>query len=245
MSTPFSIDFTAPAAPTSLTLTPVTVGLDPSAAALDLAWTPVSTAPENLYRIEVWANDGDGWILVAWFSDPAVTTFRYHFPRSGVDTTYRVLQRVWSGSNLLTGLWAEAHVILSFPFISLVSVKFPETRRVPIRYWPNQQEQWAQTQDWHIPAGGTHYVEMAGSLRNDDVSLSAQFIDEVGRTAEQCYLALKGLFRVTDPFAVRDPRGHKWFARFSGNPSMDYGKGGVRYSTTFNVRQIAHVEDLP
>jgi hypothetical protein len=247
MSTPFTISFTAPNAPSNLTLTPVTVSPDPGVAAVDLKWTAVGTAPENLERIEIWVNDYKyGWILAQYFTDPSVTTWRYHYPRSGKATTYRVLQRVRSGSSTLTGLWAEATTTVTFPFISLVSIQFPNTRRASAKYWPNQSEQRLQTQDWHLPAGGSKYVEFTGSLRSSDLSLSAQYMDETGGpTAEAQKEALDALFDVTDPVCVRDPRGHKTFARFSGGYTWDFLKGTVRYATSFTMREIAHTEDLP
>jgi hypothetical protein len=247
MSTPFTIDYTSPGAPSNLVVTPVTVSPDPGTAAADLTWTGVSTSPENLERIEIWVNDQDeGWILAQWFTDPGVNFFRYHYPRSGVATTYRVLERVFSGSNVLTGLWAEEAATVTFPFISFVSVRFPNTRRAHTRYWPNQRESRGQSQDWHVPAGGRNYVEFAGSLRSTDLSLSAQYIDESGgSTAEAQKRALDALFDVTDPICVRDPRGHKWFTRFNGSLNWEYGKGGVRYSADFSMRKITHTEDLP
>jgi hypothetical protein len=83
MAVPFTIDFTAPNAPTNVNAAPVTLLRAPEADAVQITWTPVSTAPENLVRQELWMNDGVDWTRIAYWTDPAVASYTYPFPRSG------------------------------------------------------------------------------------------------------------------------------------------------------------------
>lgn len=249
MPVPFTIDFTAPNAATSLTATPVTVSPDPSTAAVDLAWGGISTSPENTERIEIWAEEtnNEGVVVnnrVAYFTNPAIASFRWHFPRSGIATTYRVIQVVRSGGSTLNGLWATVVQTVTFPFLSLVSVKRPLTHRIPIRYWTTQRESLLQSQEWQLPAGGANFVEQTGSLAGAEFPLTFQFIEETGLTAEQQMQLVRLVFYGKDTMGFRDPRGHKHFGRFNGNVSADYGKGGVRYSGDFTFRRTSYAENL-
>jgi hypothetical protein len=243
MAVPFTIDFTAPNAPTNVNAAPVTLLRAPEADAVQITWTPVSTAPENLVRQELWMNDGVDWTRIAYWTDPAVASYTYPFPRSGKNILYQLNQIVRSGSNTLTGLWGSDTAQVNLAHLSLVSVKAPQTRRVSIRAWPSQRRTFTQNQDWHYPAGGTNPIELPGSLRGRDWSLSGQLYDrEDGVTAEQTMEDFVTLFDTYDIFCLRDPRGSKDFCRFNGNPTDNFGKGGVRHELDFQVRKVAYVE---
>ncbi len=244
MATPFTINFTAPAAPTNVTATPVTLLRAPEPDAVQITWTAVSTAPENLVRQELWANDGVSWTRIAYWTDPAVTSYTYPFPRSGKNILYQLNQVVnVAGGGTQTGLWGSATATVNLTHISLVSVKSPQTLRVSIKAWPSQRVTLTQTQDWHTPAGGTDMKELPGSIRSREISLSGQLYDRSdGVTAEQTWQDFQDLFDTNDIFCVRDPRGGKWFSRFLGNPSSTYGKGGVRHELDFVVRRVSYTE---
>jgi hypothetical protein len=249
MAIPFTIDFTAPGATGNLTLAAITRTLDPTGYpnAIRLTWLPVTTAPENIDRIEIWMSDSQDTRRIARFTNPAVTTYVYHFPRSGDNTEYYIIQFLKSGTNVLTGLWGIASMTLSFPFIHLASVKSPATLRLPIQYWTNQQETLTQTQDWQLPAGGTEYIEVSGSLRGTEFAVTGQLIDAQdasGITAEQLAAMFRAMFKTRDIFCYRNPRGHKLFIRPLGNPTLPHLPGTIRYTLSFNVRTVAYTEGV-
>jgi hypothetical protein len=252
MANAFTIDFTAPAAVTNLTAIPYTLLRAPEPDAVFISWLPVATAPENLIRQELWMTDGttgpDGlaiWTKLGWWTDPSVRTYLYPYPASNKNVLYQINQVVRSGASTLTGLWGNDAAQVTLNHISLVSVLAPQTRRVAIMAWPTERETLVQEQDWHVPAGGTNYIELPGSLRGREVNMSGQLFDRPdGVTAEQTMQDFRNLFDTKDIFCARDPRGGKWFARFLGNPTSNYGKGGVRHELDFNIRRVAFVEGV-
>jgi hypothetical protein len=245
MPAPFTIDFTAPDAPSNVNAVGFKILRAPDADAAKITWTPVDTPPENLIRQELWANDGVEWIRIASWNDPAVHEYIYPFPRSRKLILYQLNQIVRSGSLTRTGLWGSDTLQLDINHISLVSINAPHTRRVEIMAWPDAQEVLTQNQDWHYPAGGRNPIELPGSLRGRDIPLSAQLFDRTdGITAEQTWDDFKTLFDTRDIFCTRYPRGGKWFSRFNGNVTNRYGKGGVRSNIDFAVRQVAYDESV-
>lgn len=247
MPVPFTIDFTAPTASGNLTLAAITRTLDPVGYpnSVRLTWVAIPSAPENVDRIEIWMSDSYESKRIARFTDPAVTTYVYHFPRSGDVVEYQIIQFLKSGASILTGLWGISTMTLTFPFIHLASVVSPATLRLPIRYWTSQQETLTQTQEWQLPAGGTEYIEVSGSLRGKEFSVSGQLIDQQdgsGITAEQLARMFRDMFKTRDIFCYRNPRGHKEFIRPLGNPTLPHLPGTVRYTLSFNVRTVAYAE---
>ena len=249
MPVPFTIDFTAPGATGNLVATTLLQLYDhPSfPSSVRLTWNPIETAPENVEKIEIWAIDSYGATRIARFTDPAVSAFTYHYPRSAQNTTYQVIQFIRSGGNILVGLWGQASATVTLTILSIVSVSSPVSLRVAVDAWPTFREKLTQSQEWSVPAGGSDYVEQAGSLRGRDLSLSGQLYDRADGsnvTAQDTRAALSALFDTRDITCVRDPRGNKWFARFMGDIDLDYGKGGVRYNATWSMRRVAHAEGV-
>jgi hypothetical protein len=113
-------------------------------------------------------------------------------------------------------------------------------------------------QQWHIPAGGSDYIEVSTQHRGRDLSWSGQLFnrqDESGVTADEDVQRFRDLFDGVydsardaydaDVLCARDPRGGKHFVRFNGNPTITYekgGDGGVRYTLTFGLRRVAYTE---
>jgi hypothetical protein len=243
MPTSFTIDFTAPNAPTNVTATPVKLLRAPDDDAVMITWLPVATAPENLVQQELWVTDGLKANRIAYWSDPAVHSYLYPFPPAKKNLLYRIHEVVRSGSSTLTGLHGIDAAQVNMQHLSLVSAVAPLTHRVAIAAWPNQRVTLNQQQDWHTPAGGTTMIELPGSLRSREINLSGQLWDRPdGVTADQSWQDLQDLFDTRETFCVRDPRGGKWFCRFLGDLTANYGKGGVRYELDFNVRKVAFVE---
>jgi hypothetical protein len=247
--TPFTIDFTSPAAPTSLTVTPLAVSYDPSGSFSlhRLTWLPVSTAPENIDKIEVWTIDAYDTKRVAWFTDPAVVTFDYYFPRFGIPIEYQIHQIVKvAGGGTQVGLWANVtNNILTNRCLSIISVINPLAKRVSFEAWGDFSEGLLQTQEWQIPAGGQDYFEVAGSLRGRDMNLAVEVADrQDGVTALQQKIALETLFDTIPPetCCLRHPRGGKWFGRFSGNWNIPYVYGGSRYKASGGFRRTSFRE---
>jgi hypothetical protein len=249
MPVPFVVDFTAPSASGNLTLAAITRTLDPVGYpnTVRLTWNAIPEAPENVDRVEIWMSDSIETKRIARFTDPAVTSYVYHFPRSGSSTEYYIIEFIKSGSAILTGLWGIASMTVVFPFIHLASVKSPATLRLPIQYWTSQQETLTQTQEWQLPAGGTEYIEVSGSLRGAEFAVTGQLIDAQdgsGITAEQLAKMFRDMFKTRDIFCYRNPRGHKHFIRPLGNVTLPHLPGTVRYTMSFNVRTVAYTEGV-
>jgi hypothetical protein len=246
MPVPFTIDFTAPGVASNVTLATLAQLFDvpgyPSS--VRLTWSTIPTAPENIDRIEIWALDDVQVTRIARFTDPAVSQFTYHYPRSGKNTTYQIFQFVKGASGAVTaGLWAQVAAQITLPYISMVNTAAPISRRVVFDAWDSFRERLLQTQEWQIPAGGSNYIELAGSLRGRDLPMSASLYDRAdGVTAQQLKSAFTTLFDTRDPICVRHPRGDKWFSRFNGDAEVDYLPGGVRYRLSWTMRRIAYTE---
>lgn len=242
-SIPFTIDFTSPAAPTSLAVANTALNFDPTGqySAHTLTWTPVSTAPENILRIEVWTTDAYEAKRIAWFTEPAVTSFIYYFPRFNTSITYQILQIVKGpGGITQVGLWATLTTSLLNNCLSFVSVLNPVSHRVSFQAWTDFTESLLQSQEWQIPAGGQDYFEVGGSLRGRDINLGVELADRQdgsGITALAHKISLEQLFDAIPPETVclRHQRGGKWFGRFNGNWNVPYiyGNGRFRASGTF------------
>jgi hypothetical protein len=245
MPVPFTIDFTAPNAPTNVVATPLKLLRAPEFDAAQITWSPVTTPPENLLRQELWMNDGVDWTRIGYWSDPAVKSFVYPFPRSRKSILYQINQIVRVGAATQTGLWGADDLTVTLNHLSLVSIREPQTIRFAASAWESQRVAFKQAQDWHFPAGGRDPVEMPGSLSNREVSISPQLYDRVdGVTAEQSYLDFETLFDSKHIFCLRDPRGNKWFSRFLGDPTDTFGKGGVRHNFDIQVRRVAYQEGV-
>jgi len=246
---PFTVDFTAPGALSSLTATNTSLAFDPpgTGSTHSLIWTPVTTAPENLIRIEVWSEDAFEARKVAQFTDPAVTSLLYYFPRVGIPITYKVFQIIRSGAATLIGLSAQATITATSKCLSLVSVVNPVAHRIALQAWSDFGETLQQNQEWGIPAGGQDYFEVGGSLRGTDINIAAELFnrtDGSGITALDEKLALEALFKAIPPETVclRHPRGGKWFGRFNGSWSFPYIYGGERYRASGGFRKTSFVE---
>lgn len=246
--TPFTISFTSPSAPSNLAVANTVMGFDPAgkASSHTLTWIPVSTAPENIDKIEVWTIDAYESRRVAWFSDPAVTSFVYHFPRLNTAIQYQIRQVVKkSGGGTQVGLWGTlSGQLATSPVLSLVSVINATAHRVGFDAWDEFGESYLQNQEWQIPAGGQNYFEIAGSLRGRDMNLAVHMEDRTSKTALQTKLALETLFDSIPPetMCLRHPRGGKWFGRFNGNISVPYVYGGSRYRASFGFRRTSYKE---
>lgn len=247
-ATPFRIDFTAPSAPSNITVTNTIMPFDPAgkASSHNIVWVPVSTAPEDIDKIEVWTIDAYEARRIAWFSDPAVTSFLYHFPRLNTNIQYQIHQIVKQpGGGTQIGLWgALTGQLATHPNLSLVSVINPSAHRVGFDAWDEFGESYLQNQEWQIPAGGQNYFEIAGSLRGRDMNLNVHMEDRTGITALQTKLALEQLFDSIPPetMCLRHPRGGKWFGRYNGNISVPYVYGGSRYRASFGFRRTSFQE---
>jgi hypothetical protein len=248
-ATPFTIDFTSPAAPTALAVTPLAFSFDPAAnySSHRLTWVPVSTAPENIARIEIWSIDVYQTTRIAWFTDPSVATFDYHFPRFSTPIEYQIHQIVRAaGGGTLTGLWGNiAGNTIANRCLSIVSVINPVAHRITFEAWSDFGEQLTQSQEWQIPAGGQNYFEVGGSLRGRDMNLSVMMHNRSdGVTALQEKIALETIFDAIPPetMCLRHPRGGKWFGRFNGNWSLPYIYGGERYSASGGFRRTSFKE---
>lgn len=248
MAIPFTIDFTAPGAPSNLTVTPLEQSFDfPGEPSIHrLTWLPIGTSPENLFSLEIWTTDaigGDQRIAV--FSDPAVTTFDYHFPRTNKAIQYRIFQRIRAGATITTGLFATTTATLTNRGLILASVISPVAHRINLYAIGGFVEGLLQTQEWQIPAGGQNYYEIAGSLRGRDMSWNCDLFTRYdGVTAEQHKLALETIFDAIPPetCCLRHPRGFKWFGRINGNISLPYVYGGERYTGSISFRRTSFRE---
>jgi hypothetical protein len=248
-TTPFTIDFTSPAAPSNLVVANTLMARDNlnSPTAHTLTWTPVTTAPENLDGVEIWTIDAYDQKRIARFSDPAITSYIYPHPRANIPVQYQIHELVRSGGNTLTGLWASTTITLPMRTLTLVSTLNPTAHRIAVDAWTDFVEDLTQTQEWQIPAGGQDYFEIAGSLRGSDGSTTLQIFDREdgsGVTGAQLLDDFKTLFRIIPPetISLRDPRGNKWFGRFSGNARITYLKKTNRTSIDIGFRQTNFVE---
>jgi hypothetical protein len=244
MAVPFTIDFTAPGSAGNLNATTVMRTLDPTGwpNSIRLTWLPLPTAPENIDRIEIWLSDGVDVKRILRFTDPALTTYTYSFPRSGKISEFTIYQFLKDGT---VGLWGIDTQSVSFPYIHIVSVTDPASLRLPVQYWPSQRESLTQTQEWQLPAGGTEYIELAGSLRGKEFVIQGQLIDAQdgsGVTAEDIAEMFRNLWTKRHIWCYRNPRGHKLFVRPMGNAGLSHEKGSVRYLLDVSVRTVAHTE---
>jgi hypothetical protein len=241
----FTVTFVAPPVPGNVQAVPVTVGDESAPTAVLISWDAVSTSPENLESIEIWMRDSRDDKRIARFTDPGATAFLYHYPREGEIVEYRVRQRVRSGSNVTDGLFGTAETQINLDRISLISVNNPYGERLYLQAWSSQRINLLQEQNWQVPAGGTDYVEIPGLLRGREIVVSLQFFDAQdgsGRTAEDDLEMLYTMFDGRDILCLRDARRGKWFGRISGNPSVAYGKGGVRATADITLRRVAFDE---
>lgn len=241
----FTVTFSAPPVPGNVTAVPVAVGTETDMAAVLISWDPVSTSPENLHSIEVWADDGETDTRIATFTDAGATFFLYHYPRDGVTTEYRVRQRVRDGANITDGLFGTTETQVNLNRISIISVVSPYTRRLYLPAWSSQRITLLQEQNWQVPAGATDYVEIPGLLRGRDVAFTFQTYnsqDGSGRSAEDDADMFFAMFDSRDTLCIRDARRGKWFGRINGSPSVSYQKGGVRAAIDVTFRRTSYDE---
>lgn len=246
---PFFVTFSGPAAPANFVATAVSLGLDPGVSSVSLVWTPVSTAPANFVRYEVWAWDDEEDMHLIDFTDPAVSQYVHHFPRSGKLTTYGVRQITRSGVDEVVGNWAHDDLTVILNHTSLISTVTPFDLRVPFSYWTSKRLVLLQTQDWQLPAGGRRYKELSGSIRSKEIPFSAQVTDDqptAGVKAAEVIKEFEELFNTLPPhpFCLRDQRGRKIFGRFNGNVTINDLAGGIRSTVDATVREISFTEGV-
>lgn len=245
MPVPFDVDFTSPGSSTNLTAATSLMSGDPPSqpSAVALTWLALPVAPENLLRAELWAIDGVAVTRILTFTDPAITSYIYPFPRSRQTTEYRIIQWLADGR---TGLWGTDSEIVTMDYVSLVSTINPTTKRVILQARTSESEEWTQTQDWHIPAGGDNYKEIAGSLRGLDIPVTAQMFDRIdgsGVTSEVTKTRLRTIFDAkTETICLRNYRGLKAFGKINGNVSVPYVYGANRYNVSFSFRRTSFTE---
>lgn len=248
MAIPFDVDFTAPGSASSVTVTPEAMLFDPPSqpSAVRIEWTPLDMAPEDIYKVELWAIDSYETTRILRFTDPAVTNYLYPFPRSRDETEYRIVVWVGDDEDYQTGLWGVDQHTHVMDYISLVAVEAPETERAIMQARDDFGETWTQEQTFQIPAGGLNYKELPGSLAGMDHSVSVQLftrIDGSGVTIEQTKAAMWEIFRKKRTACLRHDRGAKSFGRINGNISWRYEYNGT-ISGSFDFRRTSYTEGV-
>lgn len=247
MAIPFEVDFTAPDSTDNMTAVQHAMTGDPSGkgSAIRLTWEAVPTAPENIRAIDLWLVDPFEQKRILTVTDPAITQYDYPFPRANVQSEFYLIQYIQSGQDILSGLWAQEMVTPVIDYLSIVSVVNPTTRRIITPAWASESEELTQEQSWHIPAGGTNYKEIGGTLRGRDMQASLQLFDRQdgsGITADQQWTTLKSIFDTRDTICFRDARANKLFGKILGNVRADFGKGGLRYTVPITLRRTSYTE---
>lgn len=249
MAIPFDVDFTSPGAATSLTITPEAMLYDPPSnpSALRIEWDSITTPPEDLYKAELWAIDSTTVTRILRFTDPAVDSYLYPYPRSKDETLYRLIIWVGSSGNYLTGLWGSDEYTHIMRYTSLVSVENPETNRVILQAIDDFSETRTQEQTFQVPAGGRNYRVLPGSLKGVDATISGRMFDRIdgsGVTQMATKNAFDALFDSGETFCLRQERGFKGFGVLNGSATLRYDYGGETISLSAGFRRTSYTEGI-
>jgi len=121
---------------------------------------------------------------------------------------------------------------------------------VQMKYYSDRSITLTAEQTWHTPAGGNDYVEIPGTLRGRDMTMTWQIaneIDQAGLGPEDYLRRFMNLWETADGRPVndvmqwRDGRGRVYYVRWNGSPVIrDNTRGPAKYTVTFALRRVAY-----
>lgn len=245
---PFQVLYPLPAAPTDLSATYAMLDGDDDATVVELNWTPVDTAPDQLVRMEVHRTDTtDGTTeQLAEFVGFDPGTYTDHRPLSGVAYRYLVRQVAIQGTEERSGEQAAVDAQLDLQSAVLHEVNAPDLERLVLKWWDARDSTFTNQQSFAVPAGGTDYVESRGLLAGQDLEVDWAVADadayggSSGMTAIGWRNRAKRMFERGELLYYRDPTGEGMLCVLNGQPQISQSNRRVaKFNIRLGLRRVA------